>query len=85
MGAIAGSNVYLAKEAPKYHTGFGSCLGFVGAGIIMTCFLRFSYAQENKKRERVIAEIGEQGIKAQYSEQELLDMGDRSPFFRYVL
>jgi hypothetical protein len=28
---------------------------------------------------------GAEGVKARYSEQELLDMGDQSPFFRYTL
>jgi MFS family permease len=104
MGAIAGSNVYLAREAPVYHTGFGACFGFLGAGIIMAIVLRFvvsschpstlcksnansyQYARENKRREALEVEMGgAEGVKARYSEQELLDMGDQSPFFRYTL
>lgn len=86
MGAIAGSNVYLAREEPVYHTGFGSCMAFGVAGILMACFLRFAYARENKRRDVLEAEMGgEEGVRSRYSNQELLDMGDRSPFFRYVL
>lgn len=86
MGAIAGSNVYIARDAPKYPTGFGSCFGFLCAAIIMTFILRFAYGRENKQRERMVESMGgEEGVKAKYSEQELLDMGDRSPFFRYAL
>jgi hypothetical protein len=86
MGAIAGSNVYIAREAPKYHTGFGACLAFIGCGIIMACVLRIAYGRENKRRDRLEAEMGgEEGVRSRYSEQELLDMGDRSPFFRYAL
>ncbi|KAF9533276.1 putative MFS transporter [Crepidotus variabilis] len=86
MGAIAGSNVYLAREAPKYPTGFGASFGFLCLGILMAVILRFAYARENKRRDRLVEELGgEQGVRARYSEQELLDMGDRSPFFRYTL
>jgi hypothetical protein len=85
MGAIAGSNLYLAREAPKYPTGYGACMAFTGAGALMACFLRYAYGNANKKKDRLIAELGEEGIRAKYTEQELLDMGDRSPFFRYAL
>jgi hypothetical protein len=86
MGAIIGSNVYIAREAPKYHTGFGVCLAFVSIGIVMALILRFAYARENKKRDDLVASLGgEQGVLQKYSEQELLDLGDLSPFFRYTL
>ncbi|KAF1817470.1 putative MFS transporter [Eremomyces bilateralis CBS 781.70] len=86
MGAIAGSNVYLAREAPVYHLGFGACLAFLCVSIIMTVVLRLSYGRENARRDRLVEELGgEVGVKSRYSEQELLDMGDRSPFFRYAL
>ena len=85
MGGIAGSNVYFAREAPKYHTGFGSCMAFSTVGAITAILLRFAYDHENKKRDRLLAELGEDGVRAKHTEQELLDMGDRSPFFRYAL
>lgn len=85
MGAIAGSNLYIAREAPKYPLGYGACMAFTASGMIMACFLRFAYGRANKKKEQLIAELGEDGVRAKYTEQELLDMGDRSPFFRYVV
>jgi hypothetical protein len=86
MGAIAGSNLYIAREAPKYPTGFGACLGFTGAGALVTCFLRYAYGKENKRRDEFERDMGgKAGVQSRYSEQELLDMGDRSPFFRYAL
>jgi MFS family permease len=86
MGAIAGSNVYLAREAPVYHLGFGASFAFTAFAIIVTCVLRVAYGRENKRRDRLVEELGgEVGVKARYSEQELLDMGDRNPFFRYAL
>ena len=86
FGAVVGSNVYIEREAPKYQTGFGVCFAFVGAGFIMTLILRYAYSRENKTRDELVASLGgAQGVLAKYSEQELLDMGDMSPFFRYTL
>ena len=51
----------------------------------MATFLRFAYAAENKKRDALLAELGEEGVSAMYTEEELVDMGDKSPFFRYTL
>lgn len=85
MGGIMGSNIYLAAEAPKYQTGFGVSLAMLCLGISSAIVLRFAYARANKKREEELAELGEDGVRAKYSAQELLDMGDRSPFFRYAL
>lgn len=85
MGGIMGSNIYLAREAPVYHTGFGVSLAMCVAAIIMTLVLRWAYNKENKKRDALVAEHGEDAIRARYTEQEMLDLGDRSPFFRYTL
>ncbi|KAH8647377.1 major facilitator superfamily domain-containing protein [Xylariales sp. PMI_506] len=85
MGGIMGSNIYLARETPKYPTGFGMSLAMLCIGITSAVILRLAYARENKRRDALVAELGVQGIKEKYSEQELLDMGDRSPFFRYAL
>lgn len=80
-----GSNIYLAREAPKYTTGFSASLAMCCTAILMTLVLRWAYAKENRKRDELIAEHGEEAIRARYSEQELLLMGDKSPFFRYTL
>lgn len=85
MGGIMGSNVYLAREAPKYTTGFAASLSMCCLAILMTFVLRWAYSNENKKRDLLIAEHGEDAIRARYSEEELLLMGDKSPFYRYTL
>lgn len=85
MGGIMGSNIYLAREAPKYRTGFSASLAMCCLAIIMTFVLRWAYSRENRKRDQLIAEQGEAAIRAQYSEEELLLMGDKSPFYRYTL
>jgi hypothetical protein len=85
MGGIMGSNIYLAREKPKYTTGFAASLAMCVAAIIMTFVLRWAYAKENRKRDQMIQEHGEEAIRARYTDDELLMLGDKSPFFRYTL
>lgn len=85
MGGICGSNIYYAAQAPRYQTGFGVCLAVCVAGIIAAFILRKAYQAENRRRDELLAREGEDAIKAKYTDQELLDMGDRSPFYRYTL
>lgn len=85
FGGIAGSNIYLASQAPRYPTGFGVGLGVSAAAIVMAFVLRRSYAAENRRRRALLDEQGEDVIRAKYTEQELLELGDRSPFYLYTL
>ncbi|KAH8803518.1 major facilitator superfamily domain-containing protein [Xylogone sp. PMI_703] len=81
LGGIIGSNIYLAREAPHYWTGYGFSLAILVVAIITTVILRICYARINKERE----EMDPVAIEQQYTLQELLDMGDKSPIFRYSL
>jgi hypothetical protein len=85
LSGICSANIFFTAEAPRYPAGFGVCLGTSLAGIIVTYILRLAYQRENKRRDDMIASEGEEGFRARYTEQELLEMGDRSPFFRYTL
>jgi hypothetical protein len=81
LSGIIGSNIFVAWEAPRYWAGYGTCLGLILAAQCMAVFLRFTYARINRERDRMT----EEEIKARYTEAELLDMGDLSPYFRYTL
>lgn len=60
--------------------GFGVSLGMVGAfGIIWPIIYYFILKRINAKRDAI--PIDE--IYAKYTSQELSEMGDRSPLFRY--
>jgi len=85
LGGIAGSNVYLSAQAPKYPTGFGVCLAMICCAVIMCLVLRFAYDAENKRRRRLLEAEGEAAFRGRYTEQEMLDLGDRNPFFVYTL
>ncbi len=51
----------------------------------MAIVLRISCQRENERRRVMIEQEGEDAIRARYGEQQLLEMGDKSPFFIYTL
>ncbi|KAI1608295.1 major facilitator superfamily domain-containing protein [Exophiala viscosa] len=84
-GGICGSNIYIASEAPKYPAGFATSLAICVCAILMAALLRRAYQNENKRRDELMRGKTDAEIRAQYTEQELLDLGDKSPFFRYTI
>lgn len=85
LGGICGSNIFIAAQAPEYPAGFGTGMAICICAIFMAAFLRRAYRLENEKRDELVKNEGEAVIRARYTDQELLDMGDKSPFFRYTL
>jgi hypothetical protein len=81
LGGAIGSNIFLQAQAPNYWLGHGLCLGILLAGIVATLLLRWAYGSLNKKEGRMTAAQ----VREQYSEEELLAMGDKSPLYRYVV
>ncbi|KAL2834742.1 major facilitator superfamily domain-containing protein [Aspergillus pseudoustus] len=80
VGGILGSFMYLEREKPKYYTGFGISLALGGTGIIVAGFLEWSYKIANRRKAAIADEA-----RVRYTEEELFDMGDRSPLFVHVL
>ena len=56
-------------------------IGFITAGLIAATILIFSYKRVNAKRERQVAAGEHNG----YTPEELSDLGDKAPTFRYTL
>lgn len=81
IGGLTGSFIYEEKDSPKFHKAYGISLGFAGLGILTIGILTLSYWWDNKKREKITLEE----VKAQYTEEQLREMGDKSPLFRYTL
>ncbi|KAJ5582998.1 hypothetical protein N7535_001618, partial [Penicillium sp. DV-2018c] len=81
IGGIVGSYMYLDREAPAYPTGFGLSLAFGGTALLAAVILEVSYFYANKKN----AAMTEMEIRETYTDDQLLDMGDKSPLFKYTL
>ena len=58
-------------------------LMFVGIGFITLPIAVFAYTRINAKRDRLVKEMAEKGIKL--SAEEVRELGDRAPDFRYTL
>lgn len=79
---IMGPNIFLANEARTYPVGFGICLTMlVLFGVIWPTIYYFILKRINQRRDQ----MSEDEVMAKYSEQQLADMGDNSPLFRYAL
>ncbi|KAL4897490.1 major facilitator superfamily domain-containing protein [Aspergillus ambiguus] len=81
IGGIIGSYMYIEEESPKYYTGFGLSLALAGTGLILVLLLELSFFLGNKKKGR----FSEEEVREKYTDQQLLDMGDKSPLFKYTL
>ncbi|KAJ8192960.1 hypothetical protein LV157_003275 [Aspergillus fumigatus] len=80
-GGIIGSYIYKADEKPRYPTGYGTSFAFAAAGIMACLVLEFSLWTANKKKGRMSrAEVEEI-----YNEDQLREMGEKSPHFSYTL
>ncbi|CAH0028389.1 unnamed protein product [Clonostachys rhizophaga] len=78
---IIGSFMYKDEEKPRYPTGYGTSLGLTVAGMLAALLLEFGLWRCNKRDGK----MSEEEVRAIYTEQELADMGDNSPLFKYTL
>ncbi|KAH0522978.1 hypothetical protein TsFJ059_008039 [Trichoderma semiorbis] len=81
LGGIAGSNIFLAKEAPHYWTGYGFILAIDCVAFVTCLILRYALKRINAQRDQMT----EEDIREKYGDVDLLELGDRSPYFRYTL
>jgi sugar phosphate permease len=80
ISGIVGTNIFLASEAPKYHTGYGVALALIWVGAICATFFFLGLLRENKKRE-----AGLRDYRLNLPEEEVKNMGDDHPTFRFTL
>lgn len=80
FGGAIGSNIFLQQQKPRYWLGYGFSIAILTTAIILTFVLRWVYLRTNKARDAM--DVNE--IRARYTEEELRDMGDKSPLYRYV-
>ncbi|KAE9368163.1 high-affinity nicotinic acid transporter [Stipitochalara longipes BDJ] len=78
FGGAMASNFYRSVDEPKYLLGHGLEIGFVILGLCACVALRVNYGRINAKRAR--------GGEAEgLTDEQLADLGDKSPTFRYTL
>lgn len=80
VGGVLGSFMYIDSEAPQYYTGFGISLAFGGTGLFMAMFLELTLIWSNRRKK-----AEEEEARERLSDEQLMELGDRSPLFKYTL
>lgn len=75
------SNFYREQDKPRYVFGHGMTLGFIGLGFVSLLCAIINLKWSNKKKRKII----ESGEVNGMSDEELLKMGDKNPYFVYRL
>ncbi|KAG1731492.1 MFS general substrate transporter [Suillus paluster] len=83
-GAIA-SNIYRSQDSPRFILGHALELMLVGIGFVVLPIIVFRYKRINAQRDAAERLVIERGERVQYSDEELRELGDRAPDFRYTL
>ncbi|KAK1217441.1 hypothetical protein PQX77_019905 [Marasmius sp. AFHP31] len=85
VSGVVASNVYHGDDGDGsgFALGHGISLMFIGIGLITVPIVTLAYHRANGRKERVIREEEERGVKR--SAEEIRAMGDRAPEFRYTL
>ncbi|KAL4895722.1 major facilitator superfamily domain-containing protein [Aspergillus ambiguus] len=83
IGNFAGamsSNFYREQDSPRFILGHSLELGFAVASLIAAVLLRILYTRINRRREEQMAQDP-----VTFTSEEMDEMGDRCPHFRYML
>lgn len=81
VGSIIGTNIFLDREGPSYPTGYGVSLGIICLAIISAIILETFLWRSNKRN----AQRSEMEIRQQYTQEQLDNMGEKSPIYQYTL
>ncbi|KAG7735187.1 hypothetical protein KL948_000753 [Ogataea haglerorum] len=80
-GGGIGSNIYIDSQAPYYPLGFGFYVGCTVLGAMIPCMCNYFYLRsQNRKRDALSQEEVDK-----FSLEELAELGDMAPTYRYVL
>lgn len=74
------SHFYRTRDSPQYIMGHALELAFGILGVVAIVITRFAYVRINRQRVDRLVEL-----RPEYTAQELGEMGDKSPTFRYML
>ena len=95
---IIASNVYPASTAPHYTRGHSIALAFSALAIVCSAILMTAYSRENRRRDELYGPIdpslnplhaSKEQLKKwgleNMTRDEILDLGDRHPGYRYTI
>ncbi|KAF2184415.1 MFS general substrate transporter [Zopfia rhizophila CBS 207.26] len=78
IGGIIAVYAFLAKDAPKYITGYSICIAFVSLSAL-SCLMYFIMCRwQNNNRGKSVRDVG-------LTEYEKTELGDMNPDYRYLL
>ncbi|EER40921.1 MFS transporter [Histoplasma capsulatum H143] len=83
MGNVSGIMtpfLYVTKDGPRYIKGHAVTLALTGFSAVIYTFMWFHYKRINKARSVGLEDHKIEGM----TEEEISEMGDRNPRFRYV-
>ena len=80
-GGIMGSYMFFDSDAPAYNTGFSLSLAFCVTGLLTAVVAELSYKWTNHKRDQ----IPEEETRAKYTHDQLVELGPKSPLYRFTL
>ncbi|KAI8627139.1 major facilitator superfamily domain-containing protein [Xylariaceae sp. FL1651] len=78
---IMASFIYPSGDAPRYIKGNAVSLSLVGLSVILYASMWFWFAKENSRRDKGLIKSEHENL----SEEELAELGDESPRFRYTI
>jgi len=79
MAGIVMPFLYSTKDGPKYHTGYGVSIASVSLSVCIFVFMALYYRSLNKQRA-----AGKEDWKMEgRSDEEIEEMGDKSPKYVY--
>ncbi|KAF2971897.1 hypothetical protein GQX73_g1663 [Xylaria multiplex] len=81
VSGIMAAFIYPSSDQPRYIKGNGIALSLVGLAALIFGTLWFSYARENRRRDEGFIKPEHAGL----SEDEMAELGDESPRFRYTI
>ncbi|GFZ49961.1 hypothetical protein JCM24511_07364 [Saitozyma sp. JCM 24511] len=77
LAVAAGNNVYLTQQAPNYQLGYGLGMAVCSSGIVVTGVLVLILRRDNAKKEQMDFD--------NHTPEQLEEMGDKAPTYRYIL
>jgi sugar phosphate permease len=81
FGGAMASNFYRAQDAPQYKLGHGLEVMFLGLAIISATCVELLYVRWNKKKQRDL----DAGVYDTYTMEQISALGDKGPYFKYIL